>query len=427
MILKIWILFALNDLNDRFVEGDPRVDSFMKGAGQYFHTNNEDGKKFELIYVKSRLSPINFYFHIKNMFGDDSDEWLFPDFSIENRIYPVLLFGICWFFGIWLSRGLRLPSIAAGIPWMIAVAANGAIMLPSAVCLYIIIALLLRETLTDMLFYMNYGQIRLGRNFIFYSASFVLALIVNFYATAANGFSVLPHIISVVADCVFIFMFYSIKSQKVRMQEHRLFFPVSIVSDDSPEKNLKKLPETAAAVVAVIMIPMFILFFRNSSPVEVPVQEIPESFNSWSWESLDYIDKTYEGLVNAADLITHNAYQLGFLYGREYTFPQKDEKLTVPNYVAVNNEIHYRDVFILQFTDEWYQSIIRPELSTGLAALLTSQKSPGGISLKSDISDAMSSFNPARHLIISLIAVLPILGQFLIRVRISVRRKGQEA
>jgi hypothetical protein len=233
--------------------------------------------------------------------------------------------------------------------------------------------------------------------------------------------------ISLIADILCFFIYYSIKSQKVRMQEHRLFFPVSITDSTVHEVNFKKFPETAAALTAVFIIPMFVLFFHTHSPIDIPVPEPSEVFTNWSWESLDYIDKTYEGLVSAADFVSHRAYQEGFMYGRQWGFPAQDEKIMMGQYVAVNNGIQFKENCVEQFTEDWYRSIIKPEKSTGLAALLLGQRTPGGIILKSDISETLSGFNPVRHVFISLTAILPIFGLFISRISITVRRKGQEA
>ena len=417
----------LIDLEERFVKGDPRVDPFMEQAADFFHTVTNDGTGMELIYVKSSLGNVSFYYRIKKILGAETDSWMFPDFRLENRLYPMLLFSICCFFVIFLLKGLRIPAIVAGLPWIAAVAANGAGILPAAVAVYIFTAFLVRETFSDMLYYLNYRQIRLGRNFFIYASAFIASLLLYTMMNVLSGNPVLPIFTAVAADAVFFLIFYSIKSQKVRMQEHRLFFPVSISGETENEHNARKIPEISAAAAAVIILPMFMLFFSDNISLEIPKPEKSGSILEWNLESLEYLDKTGEGLVNAADYVTHRAYQDGFMYGRDYVFPSPGENLMQGHFVSENNEILYREDCIRQFTDEWYTSIISQGSKTGLTALLLSQKSPGGISITADISDTAGDFNPVRQIIAGLLAFIPLTGHLLIKVRITVRRKGQEA
>ncbi len=417
----------LTDLEERFVEGDPRVDPFMENAASFFHTVTQDGAGRELIYVKSGLKGFSFYYRIKKIFGEETDSWVFPDFRLENRLYPLLLFAVCCFFVILLLKGLRIPAIAASLPWIAAIAANGAGILPAAVAVYIFTAFLVRETFSDMLYYLNYRQIKVGRNFLVYASAFIVSIFIYTILNYISEKPVLPVFTAVAADAVFFLIFYSIKSQKVRMQEHRLFFPVSISTETENEYNVRKLPETAAAAAAVIILPMFMLFFNDNVSLEIPKPEKSENALEWNWENLEYLNKTGEGLINASDYITHRAFQDGFMYDRDYVFPLRGESLMQGSFVSENNEILYREYCIRQFTDEWYTSIISQGSKTGLTALLLSQKSPGGISITSDISDTAGGFNPVRHIIAGLLAFIPLTGQLLIKVRITVRRKGQEA
>ncbi|MDC7227469.1 MAG: hypothetical protein PQJ61_11960 [Spirochaetales bacterium] len=418
----------LKDVASRFIEGDPRVDAYMAGAENYFFTSDSDGNKYELIYVKSEKSFKTFYLSIQRAAGDSADEWIFPDFNIKNRVSTLVLFSICWFFGIWNAKGFRLSAAAAGLPWIAAVIVNSSVILPAAVLIYMTFILLLKETYPDFIYYLNYGIVRFRTGIALHAIAFAAAMISGMILTIRQGGPLIPIVISILEGCISMFVFYSLRSQRVRMQEHRLFFPVSIKSGERAYDAGSRLPETAAAVAAIVLLPLFTLFFQHELPVEVPVpQESVDSFSSWSWESLGYLDKTDEGLVNAADFVTHRAYQEGFMYDREWGFPDQDEQIISGEYVAVKSQIEYREKCIQQFTEDWYTSIINTNLETGLTALLLSQRSPGGIILKSDISDKVGSFYPVNYVLISLLAILPVTGYIFSNVKITVRRKGQEA
>ena len=418
---------ALSDLSSRFIDGDPRVDPFMSGAEQYFHVKDRSASDYELFYVKSRLSSLGFYLYVKSKTGESSTDWIFPELGLKTHIISMLLFAVCCFYCTWISKGLRVPVLISALPWICAIASFGSVILPSAVLVFIVFVLFFRETFTDMLFYLNYKEIRLGRYFIFYASALLAGVIMVTILNIRQGLPVVHIWVSLPADFLFIFIFYNLKSHRVQMQEHRLFFPVSITADTSSGLNRQKIQELAATAAAVIILPMFMLFFYETMPIAVPAPEKTGLLNSWEWDSLAFSNRNSDGLVNAADYLSHAAYQKGFMYGRDYSFPEKNEKITAKRYVSENNEVLYSEDCIWQFTEEWYTSIISQESGTGLPALLLNQEAPGGISIKSEISNTESGFNPVRHILAGLMALLPITGQFLIKVRITMRRKGQEA
>ena len=419
---------SLPDVQKRFVDGDPRIDPFIRGAADYFSTVDAAGNRWELLYVGSNRSAWDFYFEARKAAGEESHNWIFPDFSVGDRAAAAVLFLLCLIFGVFISGGLRLPVAAAGLPWLISTAVTGTAMLPASCSVYLFSVLFIRESYFDILYRLNYGKKRFSTANYLFAAGLGVSAAAAIVTNAIRGLPVLPLFLSAVAGFASVCIFYSLKGQRVRMQEHRLFFPVSLKhkSHSAPAHN--KLPEMAAAAAAIIIIPMFSLFFSQTLPVEVPVPQHPaEQFSPWSWESLDYIDKSDEGLVNAADLLRHAAFQDGFMYGRKWSFPKPDEGIILKRYVSGNNEILCEEVNIRLFTDKWYSSIINAELSTGLNALLLSQDAPGGIICKADISSAVGSFNPVRHVLICILALLPLTGHLKNRVSITVRRKGQEA
>ena len=420
-------LVGLKELQNRFVDGDPRLDPFMQSAGQYFTAEGQDQRSYELIYVKSSLSALGFYIKTRIHTAHTSDNWIFPDFNLRNHLIANALFLLGWFYCIWISKGLRLPAFIAGIPWFAAVMSSGSLFMPSAVVIYLLFILLFRETFTDMLFYLNYGKIIPGRNIVFYASALIAGSIISTVLNFRSGLPVIQIWLSLAADFLFIFIYYSLKSHKVQMQEHRLFFPVFLSENTAVEDNVRRLQEISASAAAVILIPLFLLFMDTSLPLEVPVPDPAGSLSSWSWEGLEFADRSSQGMADASDLLTHIAYQQGFMYGRDYEFPYRDEKIINGRFVFENNEILYREDCIRQFTEQWYTSIINTEFRAGLPALLFSQNAPGGISIKSDISNFERGFNPVRHILAGLLAFLPITGQFLVKVRITVRRKGQEA
>lgn len=417
---------ALNEIESRFVEGDPRVDQLMSSASKYFHTFTEEGHPIELIYVKSSRPSLRFYFNARLSYGSQVSEWIFPDFNLRYRIAAVLLFSVCWFFGVRILSGMRILAFFAGLPWMAVIIMSSPDLLASSVLNYIVFILAVKEIYPDLIFFLNYREIRLSPNSIFFAASFAAALVASIIGHFIYGIAQPPLLTSISAELILTAVYYSLKGERVRRQEHKLFIPIKIADTGKPAKGGRKLPVYAAAFAAVILLPLFALFVTEESRAVVPVPHQAGAIDSWSWENLGYLDQFPEELPDVSDLLKHEAFQQGFMYGRDYAFPYEGEKLTVSRYVTENNEIVYKEISVQEFTENWYLSIIKRGKGTGLSKLLLSRNTPVGVSLKSSFS-IVPAYSPLGHLIISLSALLPIFGLFITRTSISVRRKGQEA
>jgi hypothetical protein len=415
----------LGDMSRRFIEGDPRVDELMSTAGKYFSTKTEEGLPLELVYIKSKTPSVRFYFHAKMSYGKQVEDWIFPDFNIRYRIAAVFLFAVCWFFGIMIFGSLRAMAFLAGLPWMAVIVLCSPDLLASSVLNYIMFILTVKEIYPDLIFYLNYREIRINRSSLFFVSAFIVAMIASAIGHIVNGITLPPFITSIIAELILTVVYYSLKSERVRRQEHRLFFPIKITAEIVSLKESAMLP-TAAAAAAIILLPLFALFITEDSAAAVPVPYQAGAIDSWSWENVEYLDQVSDGLPDVSDLLTHTAFQQGFMYGRDYSFPSMGEKLTVGRYVTENSNIVYKEICVQEFTEDWYISIIKRGKGEGLSELLLSRQKPVGVNLKSSFN-VVPAYSPLGHIIISLSALLPILGLFIFRASISLRRKGQEA
>jgi len=413
----------LEDIGDRFVEGDPRVDPLMISAGKYFRTATSEGRDIELVYVKSRISSVRFYVQTRISYGKQVSDWIFPDFNIRYRIVSVFLFALCWVLGMRMLYGLRAMAFLAGIPWMSVIILCSPDMLASSVLNYILFIMTIKEIYPDLIFYLNYREIRISRSSMFFVAAFTIAMISSAAAHLMRGIALLPFLTSVTAEIILAFIYYSLKSERVRRQEHRLFFPIKIFEDRFSGNDNRKIPLYAAAAAAVILLPLFAIFVTEEIAAVVPVPEQVGSIDSWTWQNLEYLSQAAEGLPTAADFLKHEAYQQGFMYGSAYSFPSSGEKLMTGRYVTENSKIIYEKICIQEFTEDWYISIIDGGKGSGLMELLMSRRQPLGVALKSNLN-IVPAYSPLGHIIVSLLALMPIFGLFLSKSSIPDRRRA---
>ncbi|MGC9313063.1 MAG: hypothetical protein ACP5IA_10265, partial [Sediminispirochaetaceae bacterium] len=99
------------------------------------------------------------------------------------------------------------------------------------------------------------------------------------------------------------------------------------------------------------------------------------------WESLrrfseEQQEEPGDYLPDIADYVTHRAYQEGFLYGREYRFPDQDERIVLKVYEKQGLKVFGKDRVFKMFTEEWYEDIISDASQSGVSRLLCAQGEP---------------------------------------------------
>ncbi len=417
-----------DELEQRFVEGDPRVDEYMRNAAYYFRAEDRDGSEYRLFYIKSD-KPFQSFYIDPVLTGNFPETWSFPDFNIAGRIASGFLFLLIWAFGIWMLREIRLLSVFTGVPWFLLVTAAGSGYLSAACIVYISQLIAIKEIYPEVIFYLNYRETRIKASAYPALLTYGAALIAS---SAALGLvfhlSVFPAAAAIVGDLLLIFVYYSTKSERVRRQEHRIFFPIKMV-DTGYEARSRKLPVYAAALAVSLIMPFFTLFIPSGTGLNMPLPDSAAAESGYSFSELKTVfDSRKAGtLTGAADLIAHEAYQEGFMYGMEYHFPQLDEQLVIRRYHQENNEIQKVNDAVLQFTLDWYTSIIDANKETGLAALLISQSSSANAVMGYIAADQKNLQILLKFLIISVVIYLPVLSLFIPGVSISLKRKGQEA
>jgi hypothetical protein len=83
-----------------------------------------------------------------------------------------------------------------------------------------------------------------------------------------------------------------------------------------------------------------------------------------------------ERLPSIADYVAHRAFQAGYIYGRDYTFPLPGERVTITGYKRRGIEVKAEERVMEMFTDQWYEDIIGEAKKSGVTRLLLSQKGP---------------------------------------------------
>lgn len=404
-------------------EADPRVDFWMRGSRRWFFRGD-----YEIFYLPARISPLAMLFRLRNLPGLESRNFLLPDAPEETfrGILPyglvlVLLLVFCFGFPAFICPALPLGFLV----FLSFAEAFQPALIP--ICLFALSLRLLMESrgrsLGGWILFLGgaaSGILSLFRvSFFFLTALSALAFSRGFpgLLRSRNG-----------------------GKRVVRGRDHALFRPVQLSRSPDFSSRGKKgfsLPVSVWGVAGTAMVLALLFPGTKELPVSLP---IPSGKALWTYESLRELPVAGE-VPGPGDYVRHRAYQESFLFGGNYTFPERDSCVILEKYELYQGKIHPREEAVLRYDDAWFAAVIADMGGQGPGKLLRSEPCapeilectgfPKGIPIKT-----MAAYG--LLLVLILLLQLPVLhrfrafrkngpgGCFLIK-RIYFRRKQQAA
>lgn len=370
---------SLANLKERFVKGDFRIDPFMKGSSEFFLTESDSGKKYNIFYLKNNKGEIGFYLGLRKLFGKEISKWLIPDVSFMDNIISILIFILCWVFEIWMEKKSRLLTLCLGIPWFISIGLIGFKILPVSIALYLFIVFSFGNFADDLRFFLNYKIFNNKKIKVSILSLLLMFLILSIYLIFNS--SILAVLISFFVNFLCLAGYYLFIKVAVNQQEHKTFFPVSLNINKRKHKKFK-IKKEALLIILVLLATFLLPKLPNSNyPVRFPIPIEYSTVKSWNWEDIKNLhqEKTAVSMVDVSDYLCHIAYQENYMYCHDWKFPQKDEVVLQNYYEKTENSIKYSKNYIFKFTENWYSNIINKKEKQGLDLLLLSQEKPSGV------------------------------------------------
>jgi len=379
----------LTRLDDSLDPLDPRRDPYMARVGDYYRAENREGS-WNLFYLASEDPLPRFRDLVEQTMAGTSFSWELADRNADPVYGPRILF-LVFAAALFVAAGRdRWWSLAAMLPWAGALFQNQPALVLAAGTMVLTLFFLRSRGLELWKEHLNYplipgrGKKALWLSVAVLGVGFVFSLIwTSGVRNPAGGFLFLGTGIlgQSGAACLELFL----EHRRFRRREHRLFYPVFLLSPPRPRPSRVRLlmPLLPAGVLALIL-------FLPGEPVRTVIPRVPAPQplalssgtsprgESLSWENLSllYDFRPEPEYPDLSDYLAHRAYQDSYFYGGTYRFPLPGKMLETPRFFMGENGPEEEMVTLKEFTDDWYTGILDSIPQETIAALLMRQGEP---------------------------------------------------
>jgi len=381
---------------------DPRYDPYLKGLGNYF-SGSIDGKPARVIYLGH---DGNADAALKRTVGDLEErqiDYFIPRLGTGGTLYYRLLLLInIGVFMVMMPRRGRLLFAAGAVGAAFAAAGSASFQFPLFALLTTQIAgWFLCAAWAGAAFtrHFNIGYSHLKRDIRMRLAVYGLFSFAGLMIAVSSGLYQSPIILLVLTlntallNAIILYLYFLITQRRVKRQQHTLFFPVPMKLAGGTV--IRFMPRWALILLTAVVLPLGVNWLtvdQSAREVLYPQPLTVDTGGGLDWESLKRFSEERRQSVqptsletaqipggylpDITDYITHRAFQEGFLYGREYRFPDEGERIVLKVYKRQGLKIFGKDRVFKMFTEEWYEDIISDASKSGVSRLLCAQGGP---------------------------------------------------
>jgi hypothetical protein len=436
-------LIRIDRIEKRFNQSDPRFDSFLQKAGNYFKAYKGE-KEYSLFYLKSEAGYQTVKNVVASLIGTDRF-WIMPEG--ENPLFnpfAIILYAIILFIFIHIDPKNIFLYLFHSVPWFFVIFINGrGYFFPSVIMLFVLryVLFLMNQIIKK---YINNGMANLsgfgsgsGRA-ILIAVLIIISFIVSALLTGEMRIAFYTVIFLIFYELSFIASVILYSFIKAEGYVHKIFYNVSIMRE-SKKKTLVSMNIYYILAVYILSAAIIPLYFSDNSmgiryPVPVHIEKYPES-----GITLEYLKKmsdrnSFKGnLPDYPEYIKHLAWQIRLPYEENYSIPQNNENISISHYYPEKDNYRKEKITVNQFTDKWLIDNINYGKGKGLTGLMISEEG--------FIQAAAGSTAPAAPLLIpaifsflyplTLIIVLVLRKTqktgSLERIKLLIRRRKQQA
>jgi len=360
-------------LPDRLDPLDPRYDPYLHDSAGFFHAG-----AWEIVYVQSRGFALLLLTRIASALR--GLDWRTPDFvPLQSALSAAVMLLLA---GALLSRYTRSPRelrriIAIGAaPWVTAAAWGSPQASLAAAIGFAVWCVVAEAGYTSIAYLLEHRIVEVDRLrlVVVVTALCVVAAAAASAVPPSRQWSLLLAAGATVAWLACVATSLLLRGQ-VRL--HALFYPVEILGKQRL-RGMRRvaLPKREVLIVALLVFMPLSEYFVPPGNIEIPAPVVYPGLSSFSWKALAALwkNRTASDLPDLSEFLAHRAYQEGLAYGRGYSFPARNEKLSLVQYSHDGQEIAAKGVVVQVYNARW----IRHTLSspTGVARLLEAQRSP---------------------------------------------------
>lgn len=375
---------SVAELSSRLDSIDPRFDPYMQRVPALF-TAFVEGKRLEVVYVRSDKPPIFVLPQIARTLGAPVSGTLFPAWNPLDALAALLLFLLFAAIVLWRSPRQRSMVAVGALPWLVTAALGGLSSLPVVFALYFVWAYTAELVVPAYRELLRAPRPRWESGPLLRRVSlFAVAVSVAMVLTRVSGESVnvAP---AAAATVVLLFVAASFEALRDCHKEHRVFTPLSILQRDmfrrmggARSKYRSALPWFLALT---LFAPFTALVLPEDSVPLVPQPRAVGGVNALSPESLERLWRLESGgdFPTLADYVAHRAFQASYLFGGDYRLPVLGSEVAISRFRRNGNEMSKRRETMMVFDSQWYRSVTDVVGELSPAGLLANGGVPGGV------------------------------------------------
>jgi len=407
----------IKDLPVRFEEQDPRVDRYMKGLKKFFSARSGN-EFFHVLYFPIRKNYLLDFFSVRRALSRVTESWYLLEINMREKVIFLMLFA-----GIivlsFISIKIKQYALYLAVPWLIYSITGGYYEFISGGLMYIAMLYFALSFRGILDFYCNYGYFNGGREAFFLRIMIVIntfCITLAFFLFSRVPASIFLRYFFSFISTLFIFVAFTARRiLQTHKFEHRLFFRIKL---NLLRQRRKPFNKTTFSLIAVTMI-LFLSPLVKKTSFPVGGITIPHPIdhgieNGLTWEGLSVLwhekalsPEAGNEVPDLSDYIAHRAYQAGYFFGREYTFPYEGEEVLISSYNSVGNSLKQKKEPVISYTDEWFARQMEEAENFGIPHLLLRQGRPVTIEIAELFPEPMSGIFLIRHWVVCFLMLLP--------------------
>jgi hypothetical protein len=376
----------LRDIPRRLPPGDPRLDAFLKNAGNLFlgvgqAASENAGESRHILYFPASANPFALAWKLAPVLEGYS--WSIVEWHTQRRI--ALLFLFCGIVAacVYFYPGLRPAVLVLALPWLSFLIHGDPAVFASGACAYFALVYLAEKAAACFDSYLLYGKGGPGsllKDFLSRSAGGAVPLAAAVCLAALSGGGMLPLVPLAcgLSGSLALAVLLALQRRSAHgRREHRLFMPLPILPRKWKGKNRRRV-DMVPLVLALCLMAVPLVFRVSGAGAGawlIPRPQDVPGINGFSRENLRrlWASGLDTGIPDFSDYLCHRAFQQGFFYGYPEELPLPDAKITLPRYREEGGIIKRTEDTLLTFDEIWYNRELEKAEKSGLGNLLLRQ------------------------------------------------------
>jgi hypothetical protein len=408
----------LSELTARLEAEDPRYDPYMLRLPGFFRAEGVRDR-YRLYYVPAEGGTLATLLRLRRAFPNQIDDWFLADFSGVHRW--VALAGLLALSIVLVSsaRGRRVAMAALCVPWLAGSLSVGGDWVAYAGAVILGSFLILRSEKQPKSLA---GAAGLG--------AILLSSVLILHMKAIPG----PSVFAALGATLSVVIISRLWGRRRHVgRDHPLFSPLPILPGPRVEEG-SSLRQVLILLPGLFLLggSLALLPVGRDVPVPTPVRMASADGSAGPDSAPEALPELWvasrgDELPNLSDYLAHVAYQEGFAYGAEFSFPDASEPLTLIVIREEEGRLIERTRIAAVYDEEWMRETLRSVPEGSIERLLLQQPNSTGV-VRTPLSGLYSE---SSHLItysaVLLVAYSPILiGLLILRLR-GARARGSRS